>query len=247
MSDTPSAIVIGVGPEQGLGAALARKFAREGYHVFVVGRTAAKLERVADAIISAGGSAEPVVADTSIEADVKNLFDRAFSDGRGHAPPDLVVFNAGNNKKIDFKDLSAGQFEEFWRVGCLGGFLVGREVARRVVPLGRGTLLFTGASASLRGRPGFAQFAAAKAGLRAISQSMAREYGPQGLHVAHVVIDGGINGERIRTLFPARIAEKGEAGLLAIEAIADAYWFIHQQPTTAWSQEIDLRPSVEPF
>src|SRR5207245_8105614 len=113
------------------------------------------------------------------------------------------VYNAGNNRRIEFRELSARDFEKFWRVGCFGGFLVGREAARRLVPLGRGTLIFTGASASLRGRPGFAQFAAAKAGLRAIAQSMAREYGPTGLHVAHVAIDGGMDGARLRRGAPA--------------------------------------------
>ncbi|MFT3801531.1 MAG: SDR family NAD(P)-dependent oxidoreductase [Burkholderiaceae bacterium] len=247
MTRRPSAIVIGVGAEQGLGAALCRKFAAEGYHVFVAGRTRHKLDQVVDTIVAAGGSAEAVVTDTTSEPDVVALYDRAFTPSTGHALPDLVVFNAGNNRRLDFRELTAEQFEDFWRVGCFGGFLAGREAARRLVPLGRGTVLFTGASASLRGKPGFAHFAAAKAGLRALSQSMAREYGPQGLHVAHVVIDGGINGDRLRNAFPTRVAEKGELGLLGIDAIAEAYWFIHRQHPSAWSQEIDLRPAVEPF
>ena len=163
------------------------------------------------------------------------------------SPPDLVVFNAGNNRRVDFKDLSAELFEDFWRVGCFAGFLVGREAARRLVPLGRGTMIFTGASASLRGKPGYAQFAAAKAGLRMISQSMAREYGPLGIHVAHVVIDGGIDGERLRKARPQAIAERGADGLLGIEAIAETYWHIHRQHPSAWAQEIDLRPFKESF
>lgn len=247
MSKKPSAIVVGVGAEQGLGAALCRRFATEGYHVFVAGRTSAKISQVVETIVAAGGSAEPVTTDTTKEDDITWLFGRAFSEDTGHQPPDLVVFNAGNNRRIDFRDLTAGQFEEFWRVGCFGGFLVGREAARRLVPLGRGTVLFTGASASLRGRPGFAQFSAAKAGLRMISQSMAREYGPLGIHVAHVVVDGGINGERLHTNFPTRLEEKGEAGLLSLNGLTDAFWFLHHQPATTWSQEVDLRPSVEPF
>jgi NAD(P)-dependent dehydrogenase (short-subunit alcohol dehydrogenase family) len=247
MSKTPSAVVVGVGAEQGLGAALCRKFATEGYHVFVAGRTAVKLDQVVKTIVTSGGRAEPIVTDTTKEQDVVRLFDCAFAQDADHAEPDLVVFNAGNNRRLDFRELSADQFEDFWRVGCLGGFLVGREAARRLVPLGRGTVLFTGASASLRGKPGFAHFAAAKAGLRMISQSMAREFGPLGLHVAHVVIDGGINGERLRNAFPALVTEKGETALLAIEAIAEAYWFIHRQPDTTWTQEIDLRPAAEPF
>lgn len=247
MSTRPSAIVVGVGAEQGLGAALCRKFAAEGYHVFVAGRTSSKINQVVETIVAAGGSAEPVTTDTTSEDDIVWLFGRAFSKDTGHAPPDLIVFNAGNNRRIDFRELTAGQFEEFWRVGCFGGFLVGQEAARRLVPLRRGTVLFTGASASLRGKPGFAHFSAAKAGLRMISQSMAREYGPLGLHVAHVIIDGGINGERLHKAFPARLEEKGEAGLLALEGLAEAFWFLHRQPATTWSQEIDLRPSFEPF
>src|SRR5262249_32597478 len=148
------------------------------------------------------------------EEDVIRLFDRALSPDQGHAPADLVVFNAGGNQRIDFRELPAERFEAFWRVGCLGGFLVGREAARRLVPQGRGTIIFTGASASLRGKPGFAHFAAAKAGLRMIAQSMAREYGPFGLHIAHVVIDGGIDGERLRSRAPDAAKARGEDGLL---------------------------------
>ena len=243
----PTAIVVGIGAERGLGAALCRRFAAEGYHVLVAGRTPQKIEQVARTIAESGGSAEPMPTDTTREADVVRLFDRAMSPGAGRDPADLVVFNAGNNRRIDFREISAELFEDFWRVGCFGGFLVGREAARRLVPLGRGTVIFTGASGSLRGKPGFAQFAAAKAGLRMISQSMAREYGPQGLHVAHVVIDGGINGERLRSRRPESIKERGEDGLLDIDAIADTYWQIHRQRPSAWTQEIDLRPFKEAF
>jgi len=243
----PTALVVGVGAERGLGAALCRRFAAEGHHVIAAGRTPEKLDRVVRAIREAGGSAEPLACDATREADVVRLFDRAMaSDGLREAA-DLVVYNAGNNRKADFRELSAAEFEEFWRVGCFGGFLVGREAARRLVPLGRGTVLFTGASASLRGRAGFAQFAAAKAGLRMVAQSMAREYGPLGVHVAHVVIDGGIDGERLRSRFPNLAAERGEGGLLGIEAIAEAYWAIHRQPRSAWTHELDLRPFREPF
>jgi NAD(P)-dependent dehydrogenase (short-subunit alcohol dehydrogenase family) len=243
----PTAVVCGVGAEQGLGAALCRRFAAEGYHVLVAGRTTDKIARVAGAIEAGGGSAEPVTTDVTSEGDVAGLFDRAMTPGPGRLPADLVVYNAGNNRRMDFREVSAEEFESFWRVGCFGGFLVGREAARRLVPLGRGTVLFTGASASLRGRPGFAQFAAAKAGLRAIAQSMAREFGPQGIHVAHVVIDGGINGERLLSRNPQLATERGEDGLLGIDAIAEAYWQIHRQHRSAWTQELDLRPYKERF
>ena len=242
-----TAVVVGVGAEQGVGGAVCKRFAREGHHVIVSGRTEAKVAALAEAIRAGGGSAEAFVADTTSETDVIALFDRAMAPGNGREPADLVVFNAGNNQVIDFRQLTAAQFESFWRVGCFGGFLVGREAARRLVPLGRGTVIFTGASGSLRGKPGFAHFAAAKAGLRVISQSMAREYGPQGIHVAHVVIDGGINGERLKNAFPAMVAQRGAAGLLDVDAIADAYWFLYCQAPTAWSQELDLRPAREPF
>jgi NAD(P)-dependent dehydrogenase (short-subunit alcohol dehydrogenase family) len=165
----------------------------------------------------------------------------------GLDPPDLVVYNAGNNQRIDFREVTARQFEDLWRVGCFGGFLVGREAARRLVPQGRGTLIFTGASASLRGKPGFAQFAAAKAGLRMVAQSMAREYGAHGLHVAHVIIDGGIDGERLRSRRPESVKERGEDGMLNIEAIAETYWQIHRQTRSAWTHEVDLRPFKEAF
>jgi NAD(P)-dependent dehydrogenase (short-subunit alcohol dehydrogenase family) len=244
---TPTAVVVGVGAERGLGAALCRRFALEGYHVIVGGRTPEKIAQVAQTIHKSDGSAEPVTVDTTREDDVVRLFDLAMSPGDGHDPADLVVFNAGNNQRIDFRQLTSAQFEDFWRVGCFGGFLVGREAARRLAPLGRGTIVFTGASASLRGKPGFAHFAAAKAGLRMIAQSMAREYGPLGIHVAHVVVDGGIRGDRILNRMPNLINERGEDGLLGIDAIADAYWLIHRQQRSAWTHEIDLRPFKETF
>jgi NAD(P)-dependent dehydrogenase (short-subunit alcohol dehydrogenase family) len=194
------AIVVGVGSEQGLGAALSRRFAREGYSVIVSGRTEAKLARVVRTIINDGGKAEAVVADAAIEADVVALFNRA-EVGRADGL-DLVVFNAGNNAPHDFRTMSAEFFEQTWRVATLGGFLVGREAARRLTPRGRGTIVFTGATASLRGRPPFTAFASAKAGLRSLAQSMAREFGPLGIHVGHVVIDGGIDGERLNAAAP---------------------------------------------
>lgn len=243
----PTAVVVGVGAERGLGAALCRRFAAEGYHVLVAGRTSEKVEQVARTIYGTGGSAEPVAVDTTREHDVVRLFDRAMLPGAGFEPADLVVSNAGNNQRIDFREITAQQFEEFWRVGCFGGFLVGREAARRFTPLGRGTIIFTGASASIRGKPGFAHFAAAKAGLRMISQSMAREFGPLGIHVAHVVVDGGIDGDRLRNRAPSLMKERGEDGLLGIDAIAETYWHIHRQPRSAWTQEVDLRPFKETF
>ncbi|GGF29341.1 glucose 1-dehydrogenase [Aliidongia dinghuensis] len=248
MSDAKplKAVVVGVGAEAGLGAALCRRFAAGGYEVLVAGTTPAKIERVAETIRNSGGQAIAVPTDTTREADVVALFDRAMADD-ATGPADLVVYNAGNNRPHDFRTMSIEWFEETWRVGCLGGFLVGREAARRLAPLGRGTILFTGASASLRGRPSFAAFSAAKAGLRMVAQAMAREFGPMGLHVAHVVIDGGIDGERLNSRVPQRRAEKGPDGMLQLDPIADAYWQLHRQHRSAWSHEVDLRPFVEPF
>ena len=243
----PTAVVVGVGAERGVGAAVCRRFAREGFHVLVAGRTAEKIERVAASVLADGGSAHAVVADATQEADVIALFDQAMAPGAGLEPAEVAVFNAGDNRRIDFRDVDAALFESFWRVGCFAGFLVGREAARRFTPLGRGPVLFTGASGSLRGKAGFAQFAAAKAGLRMISQSMAREFGPQGLHVAHVVIDGGINGERLLNAIPGVAQQRGEDGLLDVDAIAETYWQIHRQHPSAWTQEIDLRPFKETY
>ncbi|HLY57077.1 MAG TPA: SDR family NAD(P)-dependent oxidoreductase [Stellaceae bacterium] len=236
-----TAIVVGVGAERGLGAALCRRFAAAGLHVHVAGRTAANIEAVAGSIKASGGDATAVVTDTTVEADVIRLFDQA------DPVPELVVYNAGNNYPGDFREVTAADFEKVWRVGCFGGFLVGREAARRLVAQGRGTVIFTGASASLRGRPGYAAFAAAKAGLRMIAQSMAREYGPHGVHVAHVVIDGGIAGERLLSRVPQLAEQRGPDGLLGIEAIAEAYWQIHRQHRSAWTHELDLRPYKEGF
>ena len=244
---TPTAVVVGVGAAQGIGAAVCRRFAAGGYHVLVAGRTESKIEQVAERIRAAGGSAQGIVVDATLEADVVQLFDVAMAPGEGRDPADAVVFNAGNNQVIDFRSLTAEQFESFWRVGCFGGFLVGREAARRMAPLARGTVIFTGASGSLRGKSGFAHFAAAKAGLRMISQSMAREFGPLGLHVAHVLIDGGVNGDRLLQALPGMVEQRGEDGLLAVDAIAETYWHLHQQTRTAWTQEIDLRPHKELF
>ncbi|RAS21455.1 MULTISPECIES: SDR family NAD(P)-dependent oxidoreductase [unclassified Pseudomonas] len=242
----PTAIVFGVGTTRGVGGAVCKRFAQEGYHVIVTGRTLEKIEEVVADIRRSGiGSAEALQTDVTVEGQVIAAFDLAMSPGAGRAPADVVVFNAGNNALIDFTQLTASQFEDFWRVGCYAGFLVGREAARRLVPLGRGTVIFTGASGSLRGKPGFAHFAAAKAGLRMISQSMAREYGPKGIHVAHVVIDGGILGDRLRNAAPARVESIGEEGLLGYEAIAENYWTLHCQPRSAWTQELDLRPFKE--
>ena len=243
MAEPRTAIVIGVGPEEGLGAALCKRVAREGLHVFVGGRTAARIESLAEWIRAKGGAATAVVTDTTSEGDIVQIFDQAERSGT----LDLVIFNAGNNQWGDLAEMDAQFFEDVWRVACFGGFLVGREASRRLPRHGRGTVLFTGATASVRGRPPFAAFASAKAGLRALAQAMARDLGPKGIHVAHIIIDGGIKGEKILGRFPGYAELKGEDGMLEIDAIADTYWHLYTQHRSAWTHELDLRPFKEPF
>jgi NAD(P)-dependent dehydrogenase (short-subunit alcohol dehydrogenase family) len=245
MSQETKAVVVGVGPEAGLGGALCERLAREGLHVFVAGRTPEKVDAVARTIGKAGGRATAVPTDTTVERDVIALFDRAEQDGAGVL--DLVVYNAGNAAMGQLHDMDAGFFELVWRVGCFGGFLVGREAVRRMLPRGRGTVLFTGATASVRGRPNTTAFAAAKAGLRSLAQSMARAYGPQGIHVGHVVIDGGIAGEKIIKGLPQFAQAMGEDGLISLAGLTDAYWYLYKQPRAAWTHELDLRTFKESF
>jgi NAD(P)-dependent dehydrogenase (short-subunit alcohol dehydrogenase family) len=241
------AVVLGVGAEDGLGAALCRCYAANDRHVLVAGRTLEKVDKVAAAIRRDGGRATAYAVDATQEADVIRLFDAAMTQDEDGGPADLVTYNVGLNQKIDFLQMEASTFEDFWRMNTLGGFLVGREAARRFAPLGRGSIFFTGASGSLRGMPGFAHFAASKAGLRMISQSMAREFGPQGIHVAHIVVDGAIEGDRVRSLFPGFVEQLGENGVLNTEAIAQTYWQLHLQHPSAWTQELDVRPFKEKF
>ena len=241
------AVVVGVGAEDGLGAALSRCYAANGQHVLVAGRTLEKVEKVAAAIRREGGHATAHAVDATREEDIIRLFDTAMTDDEDGGPADLVTHNVGLNQKIDFRQTDASTFEDFWRMNTLSGFLVGREAARRFAPLGRGSIFFTGASGSLRGMPGFAHFAASKAGLRMISQSMAREFGPQGLHVAHLVVDGAVDGERVKSLFPGAFDQLGDNGMLNTKAIADTFWHLHLQHPSAWTQELDVRPFKEKF
>jgi len=243
MGNKDTALVVGVGASHGLGAAAARRFAREGLHVVVAGRTAEKVERVAAEISASGGSAEAVTGDAAIEENAIRFVETAEAKG----PLAIVLQNSGSNRQDPFLELAAADFETIWREHCLAGFLTGRESARRMVPRGHGTILFTGASGSLRGSAQYAAFGAAKAGLRAVSQSMAREFGPKGIHVAHVIIDGGISGDRLKSRFPDAEKTRGPDGLLSIDAIAEAYWQLHSQHRSAWTLEQDLRPWTEKF
>ena len=236
-----TAIVMGVGPVAGLGAELALRFARAGLAVFVAGRSADKLAVVAQAIRAAGGQATAVVTDATLEAEVVALFAQAAAVGR----IECAIYNAGNNTPGRIEDMTAEYFEASWRIGCFGGFLFAREAARQMRPHGTGTVLFTGASASLRGRPNFGAFNAAKAGLRTLAQALAKEVGPAGIHVGHVVVDGAINGEKIKQRVPEYAAKLGEQGMINIGAIVDAYEFLHRQPRSGWSFEVDMRTVLE--
>ena len=219
-----TAIVSGVGPDRGLGAQLCHRFAQEGLHVLAAGRTKEKLDAVVDAIQKAGGSAEACVADATSEADTVALFDAAGSD------VDLAIYNSGNNTPGRIVDMEADYFEASWRVCCFGGFLFGREAVRRMLPRGGGTVLFTGASASLRGRPMFGAFNSSKGALRNLAQAMAKEYGAEGIHVGHVVVDGAIGGDKIMKTFPEYAERLGDAGMISIEGIVDGYAYLYQQP-----------------
>lgn len=231
-------VVIGVGPERGLGAALCRRFGAGGHHVFVVGRTESSLEAVCASVRTAGGMATPVRADATKEAQVVALFEQVAA-----APGalEVAIYNTGNNTPGRIVDMEASYFERAWRLGAFGGFLFGREALRRMLPQQQGTILFTGASASWRGRAGFGAFNSSKAALRNLAMAMAKEYAADGIHVAHVVVDGGINGDKIIQRAPQMVERMGMDGLISIDGLADAYWFLHQQPRQAWTFELDQR------
>jgi NAD(P)-dependent dehydrogenase (short-subunit alcohol dehydrogenase family) len=238
MSQTRVAAVLGIGPA--LGSAIARRFAREGYAVALMARRQQELEGVARAIAQAGGSALPVPTDATQPDSVAAGF-RKVRDELG--APDVFVYNAGAFEHGGIVELSPEKFEQTWRANCFGAFLGAREVLPAMEERGRGTVLLTGATASLRGSARFSSFAVGKFGLRALAQSMAREFGPKGVHVAHVVIDGQIDTPRIQQMQPGR--EKPT--LLSPDAIANEYWNLHAQDPTTWTLELDLRPAVEKF
>lgn len=244
MSEICSAVVIGVGPEQGLGATLAKYFAAQGLYVFIAGRSESKLRFIAEKIIQQGGKVSAVVTDATLEQDIERLFNTIQE--RSY-PLSIAVYNVDSNISAPLLETDSELFTRLWQQNCYGGFLFGKQVLNIMQKQGQGTLIFTGATASLRARPPFTAFATAKAGLRALAQGMAREFGPQGVHIVHTIIDGVIDGERARTQFSDYVSAKGDDGLLQLDAIAQTYWAMHQQHPSAWTQELDLRPFKEPF
>ncbi|MDG0991117.1 MAG: SDR family NAD(P)-dependent oxidoreductase [Luminiphilus sp.] len=243
-----AAVIFGVGPREGVGAELCFRAAREGFHVFVNGRSSEKLSAIVASIVAEGGSAEPLLADVTVENQIIVAMNQVASSGY---PLELAIYNAGNNRPEAFLDVTPAVFEDLWRVTCLGGFIVSQQVIKLMLQqqkiAKKQTLLFTGASASLRGKAGFSGFAAGKGALRMLTQSIAREFAPQGIHVAHVLIDGVVEGEKVRTGFPEYINSLGEDGALKLGEIADAYMALHAQGRSAWTQELDLRPYKESY
>lgn len=237
-----SIIVVGAG--DALGGAIARRFAREGFEAVIIRRNADQLQPLAETIRAEGGKAHPFGVDARNEEQMVALFDAVEEK---IAPIEACVFNIGANVRFPIAETTSRVFFKVWEMACFSGFLAGREAAKKMVPRGHGSIIFTGATASVRGGTGFAAFSSAKHGLRALSQSMARELGPKGIHVAHTIIDGAIDTAWIAENFPDRYALKDQDGILNPAHIADAYWNLHTQPRDAWTHELDLRPWMETF
>lgn len=240
MPDKRSVLVIGAG--DATGGAIARRFAREGLTAIVTRREVASLEPLLQKIRADGGEAHGFGSDARVEEEVVALFAKIETE---IAPLAAVVFNIGANVNFPIRETTSRVYRKVWEMAAFAGFLAGREAAKVMVPRKRGTIIFTGATASIRGASGFSAFSGAKFALRSLAQSMARELGPEGIHVAHAIIDGAIDTEWIAKNFPQRYALKEQGGILNPEHIADAYWMLHAQPRDAWTHELDLRPWME--
>ncbi len=236
----PVALVIGAGDSTG--GAIAKRFAKEGIITCVTRRSADKLQPLVDEIIAAGGQAYGFASDARKEEEVIALIEQIEHD---IGPIEVMVFNIGANVPCSILEESARKYFKIWEMACFAGFLVGREVAKRMVTRERGTIIYTGATAAMRGSAYFAAFSGAKSALRALAQSMARELGPRNIHVAHVVVDGAIDTDFIRNSFPERYALKSQDGILNPDHIAENYWYLHTQKRDAWTHELDLRPWIE--
>ena len=239
---TSAAIIIGAG--DATGGAIATRFAKGGYTAVCTRRTEQAVQPLINEITAAGDSAVGYGCDARSEEEMIALFDRVEAE---IGPVEVVVFNIGANVNFTITETTARVYRKVWEMAAFAGFLAGREAARVMLPRNSGTIIFTGATASIRGGAGFSAFSGAKFALRALSQSMARELGPKGIHVAHSIIDGAIDTAFIRDNFPERYALRDQDGILDPDAIADAYWMLHQQPRSAWTQELDLRPWMEKF
>ena len=240
------ALVIGAG--DATGGAITRRFAREGYTACATRRSLDKLQPLLDQIKADGNVAHGFASDARKEEEVIALIEHIEST---IGPIEVLVFNIGANAPSSVLNETARKYFKIWEMACFSGFLNGREVAKRMLPRADATrqqsIIFTGATASLRGGAGFAAFSGAKMALRALAQSMARELGPQGIHVAHSIIDGAIDTTFIRDNFPERYALKNQDGIVNPDHIADMYWMLHTQPRDAWTHELDLRPYMEKF
>jgi NAD(P)-dependent dehydrogenase (short-subunit alcohol dehydrogenase family) len=235
-------VVLVVGAGDATGGAIAKRFAQEGFIACVTRRSADKLQPLVDAIKAAGGEAHGFACDARKEEDVIALIEQIESR---IGPIEAFVFNIGANVPCSILEETARKYFKIWEMACFSGFLNAREVAKRMATRQRGTILFTGATAGMRGAAGFAAFAGAKHGIRALAQSMARELGPMNIHVAHIVVDGAIDTDFIRDSFPEKYALKDQDGILNPEHIAENYWYLHSQPRDAWTFELDLRPWSE--
>lgn len=242
MSAQKAVLVVGAG--DATGSAIARRFAREGYVACVARRSAARLEPLVAAIEGDGGQARAFGCDARDEAQVVAMVETIEAEV---GPIEAAVFNIGGNVHFGINETTARVYRKVWEMSAFAGFLTGREAARVMRARERGTLIFTGATASIRGGAGFSAFSGAKFALRSLAQSMARELGPEGIHVAHTIIDGAIDTDFIRDNFPDRYALKDEGGILDPNHIADAYWQLHCQPRDTWTHELDLRPWMETF
>lgn len=237
------AVVVG-GVGEGLGFAVAARFAAAGHPVVMLARSAERLGVFAQTIAASGGIAQGRAIDLREEEQVNTLFDEVSAE---YGNIDAAIYNAGAQHRRPLLEITGLAFEKVWRLGCFGAFVFGREAVRHMVPWGKGTIIFTGATASVRGGPEFAAFAAAKFGERAVAQSMAREFGPQGIHIASVIIDGGIDMPEIRRRYAAAGRVITEDALLAPSAIAETYYQIHRQHRSAWTNETELRPFGERY
>jgi NAD(P)-dependent dehydrogenase (short-subunit alcohol dehydrogenase family) len=238
------AILVGAG--DAIGAAVARRFANGGYAVCICRRDAAKSQRLVDELRSAGRDIHAFSVDARQESEVQDLFAKVEKEV---GPIEVCLFNAGSNVNKPLIETTEKLFFKAWELACYAGFLVGREAARVMVPRGHGTILFTGATASVRGGKGFAAFSSAKFGLRAVAQAMARELGPKNIHVIHLIIDAGVDSEAIHARLKAASGVEAKDiapdSLTKTESIAEAYWFAHQQSKDGWTHELDLRPAME--